>query len=344
MQLRWGICSVGRISFDFTDALVSLPAEEHKVVAAAASDEERARQFANKFDIPKAYGSYAELANDAEVNIVYVGVTTNAHYELSLQFLRAGKHVLCEKPLACAAWQAEELVALAKEKQLFLMEAVWSRCFPLYTSMRELIKSGELGKINFLEAHFMSDGANALWRDRLTKTDLGGGSLWDQGVYALQLADWIFGEEPVKVHAVGSLLDSGVDGSVCITLQYADGRFANLTTSLCVAQEKTAVVYGSSANLVIAPPFHTPLRLTVAHKAAESRTLESAPLPKVKFPTNYRLSEGLVYEAQHVADCLRRGLLESPLVPHSLSLWMQRTIDDCLKQIGRRNLPTRSDA
>src|SRR5574343_428191 len=118
VQLKWGICSAGLISFDFTDAVYSLPKEEHKLIAVAARDLERAKKFAEQFEIPKAYSSYTELANDPEVEIVYIGATQNTHYDLCKLFLNAGKHVLCEKALVCAAWQAEDLIALANSKKL----------------------------------------------------------------------------------------------------------------------------------------------------------------------------------------------------------------------------------
>jgi len=344
LQLRWGICSAGLISFDFADAVHSLPKAEQKLVAVAARDLERAKKFAEQFEIPKTYDDYAAMANDAEVNIVYIGGITNTHYDLCKLYLNAGKHVLCEKALTCAAWQAEDLIALAKQKKLFFMEAMWTRCFPFYPKIHEIIDSGEIGKVQFVELHFCYDAMEVAWAGRLLQEELGAGAMWDQGVYALQFADYVFREKPLSVKAVGTLLENGVDVSISIALQYSNGRFANLIISAVADPEMTAVVQGSKAKLTLEEPFYTPLKLTVKRRNGESRTIVGDPLPKLKYPTKYRNSEGLVYEAKHVYDCVSRGLLESFHVPHCLTLWMQNTIDDVLRQLGRPRLPQRGDA
>lgn len=154
MALRWGIVSAGLISSDFVSALDTLPSDEHSVVAIAARDIDRAGDFAKKFNIPKAYGTYLELARCPDVEVVYVGAVNPQHFELSRLMLENGKHVLVEKPLCMNRKQAKELILIAERKRLFLMEAIWSRCFPSYKYLEQQIKHGKLGDIKSIDVEF----------------------------------------------------------------------------------------------------------------------------------------------------------------------------------------------
>lgn len=154
MVLNWGIAAAGRISHDFVNALQTLSPDDHQVVAIGARDLSRAEEFAKHFDIPKAHGSYLELANDPNVEVVYVATLNPQHFEVAKLFLEHGKHVLVEKPLCINEKQAQKLIALADEKGLFLMEAIWSRCLPSYQYIRKQIQSGALGDILSVEIDF----------------------------------------------------------------------------------------------------------------------------------------------------------------------------------------------
>lgn len=154
MPLKWGIASAGKISHDFATAIETLPATDHKIVAVAAREVSRAKEFAKLHEIPIAYGSYLELANDKDIEVVYVGTLNPQHYEISSLMLQKGKHVLCEKPLCMNEKQSKQLIDLAKEKNLFLMEAIWSRFFPSYIHIRNAIKSGALGNITKVKVDF----------------------------------------------------------------------------------------------------------------------------------------------------------------------------------------------
>jgi len=148
MAIRWGIASAGRISHDFTNAIVGvLPGEDHQVVAVAARKLEDAQKFASRHGIDKAYGEYSALASDPDINVVYVGSIHPQHLALAKMYLEAGKNVLCEKPLCMNLRETVELVELARRKKLFLMEAIWSRCIPSYKALREEIAAGTIGDI-----------------------------------------------------------------------------------------------------------------------------------------------------------------------------------------------------
>lgn len=151
MALEWGIVSVGNISHDFVCALLSLNVDDHHVIAVAARDLDRTEKFAKRFKIPKFYGNYSELAQHPDIEVVHIGTLHIQHLNISMLMLEHGKHVLCEKPLCMNEKQVRQLTAYAKEKKLFLMEGIWSRCFPSYQYIREHIESGKLGEIKSIE-------------------------------------------------------------------------------------------------------------------------------------------------------------------------------------------------
>lgn len=164
MALRWGIASAGRISHDFVNAIGTLSPENHQVVAVGARDLSRSQQFAELHSISSAYGSYLELAQDPNVEVVYVGTLNPQHAEVAQLMLEHNKHVLVEKPLCMNEKQARTLIDCAKQRNLFLMEAIWSRFFPSYQYVRGQIKNGMLGEITMVEAEIGSKGLDKVDR------------------------------------------------------------------------------------------------------------------------------------------------------------------------------------
>lgn len=154
MALKWGIAAAGKITHDFVNAVGTLSEDEHQVVAIAARDLSRAEEFAKHFDIPKAYGSYLELAQDRNVEAVYIGTLNPQHLEVAMLMLENGKHLLVEKPLCMNEKQAHKLITYAERKKLFLMEAIWSRLFPSYQYVRKQVQNEMLGEIVSVEAEF----------------------------------------------------------------------------------------------------------------------------------------------------------------------------------------------
>lgn len=166
MALKWGIAAAGKISQDFANAVNILNDDDHQLVAVAARDLGRAEKFAQKFGITKAYGSYLELAQDSNVEVVYVGTLNPQHFEVAILMLEHGKHLLVEKPLCINEKQAHKLITYAERKKLFLMEAIWSRLFPSYQYVRKQIQNGMLGDILSVEVDFGMEGLNEI--DRLS--------------------------------------------------------------------------------------------------------------------------------------------------------------------------------
>ncbi|KAL8623985.1 hypothetical protein ACOMHN_040611 [Nucella lapillus] len=327
MATRWGICSTGLIANDFCSALKSLPSSEHEVVAVAGRQKESADQFAAKYGIPAAYGSYQELANDPRVEIVYVGTIHPCHFTACTLFLDHGKHVLCEKPVTMNLDQCRQLTAKAKDKQLFFMEGFWSRFFPAVHRMQEAIKEGTLGHINFLRASFCIPATTV---SRLTKKALGGGALMDIGCYLVQFADLVFREAPESTMAVGELNEDGLDKIGTIVLKYKGGSMAVLLYSTDNAVgHNSLTLYGTKGNLQLEEPFHAPTKIRLP-----SGETEDFPLPESPYSYTFVNSQGFIYQARCVRECLQKGLLECPRMPHADSIAIMTILEEVQRQLG----------
>ncbi|KAL0271189.1 UNVERIFIED_CONTAM: hypothetical protein PYX00_008361 [Menopon gallinae] len=325
MQTRWGIVSAGRISYDFALALKTLPADEHVAIAAASRSLVKATEFCSQHNIPKAYGSYEELANDPNVDVVYIGSINPQHLPLGKLFLNAGKHVLCEKPLCMNKKEVEELIAIAKEKNLFLMEAIWSRFTPLYQKMKEEINNGTIGDIVHIQANF---GADLINKKRVTTKELGGSVILDIGVYTIQIATLLLGK-PDKIHASGQLNSDGVDENMNVIFSYKNGQSAMLSAHSKITMDNEATVYGTKGTIVLHTPFWCPTSMTIQGKkfGIQLPAIDSGEFKHIN-------SAGLRYEATEVRKCLMNGSKESSVMPWSESLLIAEIEDEIRRQIG----------
>ncbi|KAJ8924867.1 hypothetical protein NQ315_001022 [Exocentrus adspersus] len=323
MALRWGIAGAGRISHDFVAALTVLPTSDHQVVAVAAGSKVRASQFAWDHDIPRSYEGYEGLARDAEVDIVYVGNLNTQHFDTTKLMLENRKHVLCEKPFTLNEKQTRKLVQIARERKLFLMEAVWSRCFPAYKEMRRLV---DAGVVLFASVHF----GHALQHvERLTALRMGGGAILDLGVYILQFQQYAFrGLKPEKIVVNGHLNDSGTDESCGAVITYPDGKLAIVSTSARVSLPNEGIVVGTKGILRL-PDFWCPDKLVTPFGVVEF------PLPETEEQVFFhKNSVGLAYEGEEARQCILAGKLESPCIPHEESIELARLMDYLRKEMG----------
>ncbi|KAM9860935.1 trans-1,2-dihydrobenzene-1,2-diol dehydrogenase-like [Aulostomus maculatus] len=326
MTTRWGLCGAGKISHDFSVAMKTLPAGDHQIAVIASRSLQRATEFAKKHSIPKAYGSYEELANDPDIDVVYLGVLHTEHWRVGLLFLKAGKNVLCEKPFAMNSRQVQDLVAAAKENNVFLMEAIWSRCFPVHAEVRRLLAKEAIGEVKLVKADF---GSPQLHIPRSVEKELGGGALLDIGVYCLQFVLMVFnGERPKSIQATGVLLDSGVDESVAVVMKFSRKGMAICTFSIAARLPNDAVISGTKGSIRVVGPMHCPTTLVVNDEETEY------PLPEPCLPMNFTNSTGLRYEAEEVRQCLLKGLKESPRMPLADSVLLTEIMDEIRKQVG----------
>lgn len=327
MATSWGIITTGRIAHDFVCCLRNMP-DKHKIVAVSASNLEKAEAFAHSHNIPKAYGSYEELATDKDVEVAHVGVINPYHLPVGKLLLKAEKHVLMEQPMAMNLKQTKRLIETAKSNNRFLMEGLWSRFFPSYSKLLEELKRNRIGDVYSVHVTF---GLNLEKEERIMKKELGGGTILEIGTYILSAVTMIYGGmKPKKIAAVGHLNDDGIDENVSVSLLYDDKKVATIATSALGDLPCELVVYGTKGTLKLPFPFWSATTL-VTPKAKHN-----FPLPEAKDPTlfNYINSAGLQYEAEEVRRCLQEGLLESPRMPHSDSLLLAEITDEIRKQLG----------
>jgi predicted dehydrogenase len=318
--VRWGIFGTGNMASQLAVALARLP--EARLLAVASRSIERATLFADGAGIPHRYGTYQALLDDPDVDVVYVATPHTEHRENTLSALRAGKHVLCEKPLAINAAEAEEMVAEARRHGLFLMEAVWMRFLPLMGEVRTLLVQGALGDIRMLQADF---GFRAEFdpQSRLFDPKLAGGSLLDVGVYPVNLASLLFGP-PARTTSLAHLGETGVDEQTVIALGYEGGALAVLSTSILTDTPNEAHITGMDGSIKLHHRWWVPELMTVTIGARQ----ETVHRPMV--------GNGYGHEAEEVMRCIRDGLPESPLMPLDESLAVMRTLDTLRDQWGLR--------
>lgn len=295
-------------------------------MAVAASGLLRAEEFAKSHGIPKAYGSYAELAVDPTVDVVYVGVVNAKHHEVGLLFLRAGKNVLCEKPLAMNLKEVQELISAARENKVFLMEAFWTRFFPAIRQMRTLLAQDTVGDIIAVNAEF---GANIDYSRQKHVKETGCSSLLDIGCYCVQLASMLFkGEKPQLIQATGILNEQGVDEMMSIVLKFPS---KGLATCLCTGVTQLpsrALIIGAKGYIELPFTMWCPTVLVVNGQETQY------PLPSTSHPLNYINSVGLRYEAEEVRQCLLKGMKECPLMPLAESELIASILDEARRQVG----------
>ncbi|CAG9861030.1 unnamed protein product [Phyllotreta striolata] len=303
----------------------ALPSNEHQVVAVASRSQATSNSFAKTHGIPVAYEGYNALATDKNVAVVYVGVLNPQHYEVVKLLLEAGKHVLCEKPFTLNEKQTRKLVDLAKEKKLFIMEAVWSRFFPVYHEMRRMIDSGVIGDVRQVTVDF-SVPINDV--ERVNKKELGGGVILDLGVYMLQFQQYVFrGLTPTKVAVNGILNNDGVDKCAAAILTYSDDKMAIVSCSAIISTPCEAKVYGTKGSISI-PYFWCPTSLKLNDEVKEFALIEN------KGNFNYKNSAGLAYQAQEVRKCIMEGKIESPIITHNETIQLAGLMDKMRAEIG----------
>jgi predicted dehydrogenase len=313
--LRWGILSTGGIAHTFARDLQFT--DDGVVVAVGSRSQSSADKFGDEFDVPRRYGSYRELVEDEGVDAIYVATPHPMHFADASLALEHGKPVLVEKALTMTGEEARDLVALARSKDLFLMEAMWTRFLPHIVALRKIISDGALGEIVTVEA----DHGKWFAKDpnfRLFAPELGGGALLDLGVYPVSFASMILGT-PERVVAMIDPAFTGVDGQTSMLFGYSSGAQAVLTCTSGARTATRACISGTEARIEIEGDFYAPTPFTVISKEGERERFE--------FSTQGR---GLHYEAQEVARCLREGLKESPSMPLDESVSIMETMDRVL--------------
>ena len=319
-EMRWGILSTGLIADQFTRDVQRL--SDHKVVAVGSRSLEKANEFADRFSIKNRHGSYLELFNNPEVDGIYVATHHPLHARDTIAALSAGKPVLCEKPFAMSYEETKAMVDKAREKNLLLMEAMWARYLPHMVRIREIINSGVLGEIITVRA----DHGQWFKLDpefRLFKPELGGGALFDLGIYVVSFASMVLGT-PERVTARSTKAFTGVDGQTSIILEYKSGAQAILTATNLAATPNRALIVGRDARIEIDRTFYAPTTFRVINNKDEI----------IDGWDKKYVGHGLREEAAEFARCLRSGEKESPMMPLAETLSIMKTLDEVKSQIG----------
>jgi dihydrodiol dehydrogenase / D-xylose 1-dehydrogenase (NADP) len=318
-KIRWGILGTGYIARKFAEALSAVPDAE--LIAVGSRTQKSAEAFATEYKIPVSYDSYQALLEDPAVDVVYIATVNNCHRENCMAAIEARKPILCEKPFMVNCKEAEEVIAFAKERKVFLMEALWTRFIPAFKEARRMWEDGVIGELQTAMSEFgficERDSSNPLYNPALA-----GGSFLDVGAYPVSLAHIAFGE-PDSVAGLATIGSTGVDEQAGMLFGYRNGQMALGYSSFRVDSPKEATVAGTKGYIRIHAPFYCPSSFTLHLNGQEPQFFE--------FPYE---GNGWNYEAVEVMECLRAGKLESEVVPHAETLALMRTMDRFRAQIG----------
>lgn len=317
---RWGIVATGGIAATVLADLQAAPDAE--VVAVVSRQADRARAFADEHGIPRSYEDVDALLADGEVDILYVATPHPHHAAPTRAALEAGVAVLCEKPLTDDIATAASLVALARERGVFLAEAMWMRCHPLIRRARQLLDDGVIGQLRVVDAELgfpaAPDPTSRLWA-----RELGGGALWDVGVYPVAFARTYLEVPPKLVGAVGTLASTGVDAEATLLLAGADDVQIRAACSLVAPLPSTGKLVGTRGAMTFDGPVHTPPRLVIARHGADVEVVEEP-----------QAGNGYGHQIAEVHACLRDGRAESELLPLDETLEVLRLLRAARTAVG----------
>lgn len=318
-KIRWGIAGPGRIAHKFAQAIKNVECAE--LVAVASRFEEEASEFAKEFDVPNVFVGYEEMAAFDGVDAVYVSTPPHVHKDVAMIYLKAKKHVLCEKSICINSVQATELEMCAAENNVFLMEAMWMKFLPAIKEAKAIVDSGALGEIKSIKADFSALIPGERTGINVFMNEFGGGSLLDLGIYAMNFANLIMGDEPETINAQAKLW-RGVDVNTGILMKYPNGSLAVVECSLEVFKPRSAYVYGTKGYMHI-PNFYGAQELYIKMADEDEKHLS---LP--------RLGDGFEEEIYEASLCIMSGKRQSDIHPMSDSIKVLRQMDTVRKQIG----------
>jgi predicted dehydrogenase len=313
--IRWGILGCGRIARKFAADLALVP--DARLMAVAARMRDTAESFAKEFPAPHVHDSYEALVSNPDVDVIYIATPHALHHEQTLLCLKHKKAVLCEKAFALNLRQAKEMVDMSQNRNVFLMEALWSKFLPQYQKLQELIASGELGEIMNVLVDF-GFIPQAPVPPRLYDPALGGGSLLDIGIYNVFFVLSVLGR-PDSIEASMTPTPEGVDQQCAALFKYKNGAMAQLFSSLSSNLGTEADIGGTKSRLRLTSRYYAPSANIELYTGREDS--------KQVIPVQKESGSGYQYEARHVGECLRKGLIESPVMTHADSLLIMETMD-----------------
>jgi len=322
-----GIIGAGWIAQKMAEAINGLPEKrgitDVKGYAIASRDIEKAKEFAARNGFSKSYGSYKDLVEDPDVDLIYVATPHSHHFEHSTLALEAGKPVLCEKAFTANAREADKLINLAHKKGLFITEAIWTRFMPLSLKINELINKGAIGKLSQVSASLCYEMSK---KERILRPDLCGGALLDLGVYTLHFARMYFGGDIARTVSSCSFFPTGTDAYNNIVLYYNDGRVANLQSSAISNCDRHGLVTGTKGYIVV-DNINCPEAVHV-FDADYRQTAE--------FKTPETQVNGYEYQVLASREAIAEGKIETPYISHEETLAIMKQMDELRKEWGMK--------
>ncbi len=310
---NWGIMATGKIAHTFAKAVNYVP--DAKLYACASRDAAKAENFAKGSGAEKFYGSYEELAADPDIDIIYVASPMSCHYENVKLCFEHGKNVLCEKSITINSEQLAELISIAKEKDLFFMEAMWTKCLPAFLKAKQWFSEGRIGEIKAIRADF-SNPVEFDPQDRLFRPELGGGALLDLGVYPLSFITAFLGFEPEEINSSVNIGKLGVDMDEAVIMKYKNA-YASFVAGFDIDNENRAVIVGTKGRIAFDPWFFCTSAVRLYDE--NNRLAEESVTP--------HLCNGYEFEIMEVQKCLADGLKESRLDPLSDTVSIMKIMD-----------------
>lgn len=316
-MIKMAILGAGSIAVKMAATITKM--DQVEVYAIAARDLDRAEAFAKENGFTKAYGSYEEMLADEAVDLVYVAVPHSHHYKMTKMCLEAGKHVLCEKAFTVNAEQAKEILALAESKKLLLTEAIWTRYMPSRKIIDDIVASGEIGEVTSLTANlgYELSAVKRIWDPKLA-----GGALLDVGVYLVNFARMVFGENMTSISS-SAVFKDGVDMIDSIVMTFDGGKVATMQSNVAAAQNRDGCIFGTKGYIEITN-INNPEEIKVYNDAYEE--VKSCPIPEQ--------ITGYEYEVEACVHAIENGELECPQMPHAETIRVMEIMDGIRKSWG----------
>jgi len=321
-MLRWGIISTGTIAKKFATTLGGMK-NEAIFAGVASRDIAKAQAFAAEYGAAAAFGSYEEMAASPDIDAIYIATPNSLHYEHTMLCLDNGKHVLCEKPFTTCETDALKLYSAAHERNLMLMDGLWTMHQPMYAKIRELIEEGAIGEVRHVRAEYGFTAAGAR-KDFKMDPNMGGGSLLDVGVYNIGFAAMVLGTEPVAINAHLNICEYGTDDLANVMLVYPSGATAMLTSSIGVKMPTEGVIFGTKG-LIYLPNYQQATKMSL-------RPLEGV---ATEFDMPYPVS-GFEYQIREFGRCVEAKLIESERMTAKFSAGVIKIMDEVRKVGGMR--------
>lgn len=317
-MFKIGIIGAGHIAEKMATTIHGMEGVE--AYAVAARQIEKAEDFASRRGFSKAYGSYESLAEDPDVQLIYVATPHSLHYSHVKMCLEKGKPVLCEKAFMANAREAAEVIRLSEENNVFLAEAIWTRYMPFRKTVKEILDSGAIGRPVLLTAHL---GYPVMHKERIIRPELGGGALLDLGVYTINFALMNFGSGFTGISSSCIKSDTGVDLQDSITFSYPDGRMAQLLASACCANDRQGIINGDKGYIIL-DNINNPLKADVY--SSDHILVDTLYAP-------HQIT-GFEYQVQGCMDAINAGKVETDFMPHSESLRVMEIMDGLRREWG----------